>query len=855
MRTFFSIALLTGSLAASALGETGIDAQQIAFFESKVRPLLIESCYECHSHESKVKGGLALDSQPGWQAGGDSGAVIVPGKPDESLLVRAVSYLDSDYEMPPKQKLPDAQIEILRQWIAMGAPDPRHEPAGEKEASLQVAAADLWSFQPVRETEPPQTPTAQADIDRFIEAKLIENHLPFADPADPVTLLRRLYWNLTGLPPTPAQVDAFVTACQKDRDAAVEDVVDELLDSPGFGDRWARHWLDLTAYADTIGVGRAIPAPEAWRYRDYVIAAFNNDKPLPDFIRQQIAGDIRLPGAPGQREEPMTTAEDLVATGFLAIGAWELVNGDKEQLRMDVVDRQVNRIGKAFLGMTMECARCHDHKFDPVSQKDYYAMAGILRSTVTLDGRLNGVFSNVHYAPLPETPDQLVERAERLRDFQQRKADAQAKANAAKAEVAKLEKQVASAGKAPAKPDDDDAAEDEDEPEAPADPLSQKLAEAKAASTKAAEALGVLNYLEPHLTQSLAMTVRDRPEPEPAHINIRGSAHQLGELVPLGFLSEVAPKQKPTLTVGSSGRPDLADWIASKDNPLTARVWVNRIWHHLFGTGLVRTVDNFGAMGEAPSHPELLDHLAATFVEDGWSTKKLIRRILLTRTWQQASANEPAIARGVIDLDPDNRLLWRGSRRRLEAEALRDTILAVTGELDAYGRGGPSLPLEIPGNFKPNATGIVQDNLKLPDDLKFRRTIYLPQRRAGPFEAVSFIEAFGLPSTNAETGYRTDTALPSQALNLANSPFIQERARRMAKRHAHADPQARVRSIFRGAYHRLPTADELRLCLGFIDQLRAELSSLPKPPASPADEAWARFCQSILMSNEFLFRT
>jgi len=854
MKTRASIISLAGcALAGTGLSAAEPDSKKLAFFESKVRPLLIENCYECHSHESKIKGGLALDSLPGWQAGGDSGPVIVPGEPDQSLLITAVSYTDSDYEMPPKKKLPEAQIEILRQWVAMGAPDPRIVEMGRKEKSTQVAAADLWSLLPVQKPEPPKIrDEATHAIDRFVLAKLAAAKLPPAEPADDRTLLRRLHWNVTGLPPTPEQLGGFISAAKNNRAAAIEAVVDDLLTSPEFGERWARHWLDLVAYADTIGVGRPIPAPEAWRYRDYVIAAFNYDKPLPDFIRQQIAGDIRDPGGPGRKRADAPGAEDLVATGFLAIGAWELVNGDKTQLRMDVVDRQVNRIGKAFLGMTMECARCHDHKFDPVSQRDYYAMAGILRSTVTLDGRLDGVFSNVHYTPLPESPDEMIERAGRARDFEQRVAEATKKKEAADATVAPIQKRLntlkAELEKAKGAPDE--AAKSKE-----IETVEKQLTEARDAARKAAEPLAILRYLEPHLTQSLAMTVRDRPEPEPAQINVRGSAHQLGELVPIGFLSEVAPKRKPDFTVGSSGRLQLADWIADRENPLTARVWVNRIWHHLFGTGLVRTVDNFGAMGEAPSHPELLDHLATTFVEDGWSTKKLIRQILLTQTWQQASVNPAAMAKGVREIDPDNRLLWRGSRRRIEAEALRDSMLAVSGELDRYGRAGPSLALELPGNFRPAGTGSVETGLKLPPGLKNRRTIYLPQRRAGPFNEVSFIEAFGLPSTNDETGMRVATALPSQALNLANSAFIQDRARAMAKRHTAADPTARLTSIFQAAYNRPPDADEIRLSLDFLNSLKAQLGQLPTPPKSIEDEAWARLCQSILMSNEFLFRT
>lgn len=437
-----------GTLAVGGLNVFAADLSpdDLAFFENKVRPLLIENCYGCHSHEEKVKGGLALDSKAGWIAGGDSGSVVVPGSPEESLLFTAVTYADPDYEMPPKAKLPDVQIEILRQWIARGAPDPREDSGGKEEENLQIPASELWSFQPLQKSEPPAVAEAEWNrdaIDQFIRSRLDEAGLPPAPVADDAVLLRRLHLDLTGLPPTPEELVTFLAATARDRDAAVEARVDALLASPGFGDRWGRHWLDLTAYADTIGIGRPIPALEAWRYRDYVIAAFNGDKPFDEFIHQQIAGDIKIPPSPESPAGPDPTAESIIATGFLAIGPWELVGGDKEQLRMDIIDRQVNRIGKAFLGMTMECSRCHDHKFDPVSQADYFALAGILRSTVTLDGRINGVFSDINHTALPESVDQLIARAERMKAFQAELAEVTTSQTEAEAKVEKFKQQIA----------------------------------------------------------------------------------------------------------------------------------------------------------------------------------------------------------------------------------------------------------------------------------------------------------------------------------------------------------------------------------------------------------------------------
>ena len=803
-----------------------MQAADFRFFEQEVRPLLVEHCYACHSAGEKIKGGLALDSKPGWQKGGDSGPALVPGNPDGSLLIKAVSHTDKDLQMPPKEKLPANKIEILRQWIAQGAPDPRNVSESRREESTAIAANDLWSFQPLAKV-------STNSIDRFIAGKLSDAALTPAKPARRATLIRRLHLDLTGLPPTPEDLRST---------NSLEVIVDQLLASDAFGDRWARHWLDLTAYADTMGIGRSIPATEAWRYRDYVINAFNSDKPFNDFIRQQISGDIKIPSAPGIPEGPDPTAEDIIATGFLAIGPWELVGGDKEQLRMDVVDRQVNRIGKAFLGMTFECARCHDHKFDPVSQKDYYAMAGILRSTITLNGRINGVFSDINQTHLPETPEELIARAERIKQYNNAVAKANATRKRALKQIEELKKKIAATKKQIAEPA---TAEDKSDLEKQLAQLEADQAKANQKSKRQGELAAALKHIRHSRTKYLAYAVRDTWEPEDARINIRGSAHQLGDLVHRGFPADIAPTNKPAFTRGGSGRIQLAQWIADKRNPLTARVWVNRVWHHLFGAGLVRTVDNFGGTGEKPSHPGLLDRLAADFMKNGWSTKKLIRQIALTRTWQQASVNPAAIKAGAKDTDPENRLLWRANRHRLEAEVIRDSMLFVSGQLDS-GRGGPSLPFEEPGAFRAGNTGQFHDAARMAPHLKHRRTIYLPQKRKGPFTEIDFISAFDLPDNNHETGRRTITAVPTQALYLANSKFIQNCADALAKRFAELPPGKRINAIYLHALSRAPHTDETKQAVDFVEQLRQTLDE---------QKAWSRFCQSILMSNEFLFRS
>ncbi len=641
-RQFFLIWMLTSAAMAA---ERPTD-DQLAFFERQIRPVLIEQCFECHSGATNKqrKGGLNLSTRNDLLIGGETGPAVVPGKPDESLLVEALRY--ESLEMPPKGKLPDRVIEDFVTWIKMGVPDPRKEKGEVITIETSGAPGELWSLKPLKNVEPPQVDGIHHPIDRFVLSRLGKARIPQAPPAESRVLLRRLNLELTGLPPSAEEVSAFETASTDSRATAIEEVVDRLLDSPEFGEHWARHWLDLTAYADTIGVGRAIPALEAWRYRDYVINAFNADKRFDEFIRQQIAGDIRVPPGPRSPAGKPPTEESIVATGFLAIGPWELVAGDKVQLRMDVVDKQVHRVGQAFLAMTFGCARCHDHKFDPVTQHDYYALAGLFKSTVTLNGRVGGVFSSINHETLPETSKELLERAKRMKAYETEFASATKARIAANAEVARLTKLI-------------DETADEKKSE-----LEKQRDAAAAKEKQLAARLDVLKYLKTHRTESRAMAVSDTPEPEECRINIRGNAHQLGDHVPRGFPTAIAPTDKPRFTRGGSGRVQLADWLASKHNPLTARVWVNRVWYHLFGAGLVRTVDNFGARGETPSHPELLDYLAIEFMRDGWSTKRLIRRIVVSQTWQQSSKNSLAVEQGVMQSDPDNQLLWRANRCR-----------------------------------------------------------------------------------------------------------------------------------------------------------------------------------------------
>lgn len=844
-----ALSFVTDISSTEAFAADEFTAKQLNFFENRIRPVLIEHCLECHSGDAKQKGGLNLSFRGGLIQGGESGPAIVPGKPEESLLIEALRY--ESFEMPPKGRLPKRIVEDFETWVSMGAPDPRKDHDAPEPISSAIDASELWSFQPVTDVAPPEVKGLSDPIDRFIRKRLLVEGITPAGPAALRIQLRRLYLDLTGLPPTADEIAEFESG------KSFEEIVDHLLGSAAFGERFARHWLDLTSYADTIGVGRSIPALEAWRYRDYVIDAFNADKPFDEFIRQQIAGDIQVPSAPGVSRGPEPTAESIIATGFLAIGPWELVGGDKVQLRMDVVDRQVNRVGKAFLGMTFECARCHEHKFDPVSQKDYYALAGLFKSTITLNGRINGVFSSINQTPLPESSDDLIARAERVRAFETELAEQTRIRNQSTKRAEKLRKHV-EALKKEIDQQQTDGQTDASLSERLED-LKKQVDEASAAARKCGDRVNLLNFIKPHRTRSLALSVMDAPEPEGCSINIRGNAHLLGDPVPRGFPGQIAPTEKPAFTRGGSGRVQLADWLTDERNPLTARVWVNRVWHYLFGAGLVRSVDNFGARGEQPDHPELLDYLASEFMKNGWSTKQLVRRIVLSETWRQSSVNPKALSDRVLEIDPENRLLWRANRQRLDAEVIRDSMLKVSDRLDGT-RRGPSLPVDIPGNLSPNGTGNMKDGIRLPNDLKYRRTIYLPQKRKGPFDELNFLAAFDLPDPNQETGSRNTTTVPTQALYLLNSRFVLECASFLGTRIVGSteEPKQRVQQVYRAVLGRVPSDTEVNDALYFVSRLQSSAD----PQTGKAEtrqevtalQAWSRLCQTLLISNEFLFR-
>ena len=634
MNIWFLHPALFAALAACFLGATraiALTPSEITFFENNVRPLLDSKCYSCHSARAeKVKGGLRLDSREDVLKGGDNGPVIVPGKPDESPLVIAVRYTDEDLQMPPKgKKLSDKEIATLEKWVQMGAPDPREsKPAYAKSTD----GKDHWAWQPLKEPPVPavkNTKWVKNPVDNFILAKLEALSLQPNGSADKRALIRRAYFDVIGLPPTPEQVEAFLA---DNSPKAFEKVVDDLLASPHYGERWARHWLDTARYSDTKGEVRRFREdpenPHAYLYRDYVIKSFNEDKPYNEFILEQIAAD-QLPQT--KQDKSLLVALDFLTVGDHFMG-----------MRNDVLNDQIDVVTKGFLGLTVSCARCHDHKFDPIPQKDYYSLHGIFASS--MEPTVLPVIESIQ-----ETPDFL---------------DYQKQLKALLEEQDQLETEFVALRRDPNRD-------------------REAIRQLQRRQGQNVKALSTLEMTHPGAPKR-AMAVQDASRPKDSNLLIRGEAGNRGPVVPRQFLEVLSLDTRKRFTQGS-GRLELARAIADPKNPMTARVMVNRIWLKHFGEGFVSTPDDFGTMAEAPSHPELLDYLASEFIKHDWSLKQLHRTILLSATWQQSTKNNPRHA----EADPFNRLLWRQNMRRLELEPIRDALLAISGVLDPELYGKP----------------------------------------------------------------------------------------------------------------------------------------------------------------------
>jgi hypothetical protein len=845
---------------------------QLEFFESKIRPILIEHCYECHAADAKImQGGLRVDHRAGLLNGGDSGPSIDLKDPKQSLLIKVLRY--EELEMPPKGRLSNSIIADFEKWIAMGAPDPRL--ADELPAARTIELEEgrkFWAFQPLADPRPPAVndPTWPLDpIDYFILAKQEAVGIePVAD-ADRYTWLRRVSLDLTGLPPTPTEIDAFV---RDNSPHACASVVDRLLDSRAFGERWARHWLDLTGYADMIGTSNNVFAEHAWRYRDYLIDSFNKDKPFDRFVREQIAGDLIATSSVTEKVECIT------ATGFLMLGDVEIVEPDKAKMEADHIDTQVSKIGVAFLGMTMGCARCHDHKFDPIGLEDYYGIAGMLHSSPSTHKIPFGVWSTLNSTELPETLGQIEERkkleAEEAARIANLKADQTRLTEEKKAIVAELTKlkkafnvdvtlpvQQASTAElqTPAKrsgialetSSKDSEADRTRSVPATIEQLTKQSDELTEKIKKLAAEIQHAEFFSSKVPKAFAM--RDGEKPADMPVYIRGNPYAPDRIVPRGALRVASWQGFPEIPAGQSGRLQLAEWLVDKKNPLTARVTVNRIWQKLFGEGLVRSVDYFGVRGESPSHPELLDHLANRFMNNGWSQKQLIRALVLSRVYRLRSTNSAA----AIKVDPDNRWLWRMHRQRLDAEAIRDSALAISGELQES-QGGPALVLENVENTGALALkGVNPPNYshrKPRPAQEFERTIYLPVMRTGFTGEDRIRSYFDFVNPAQIAGQRNQTIVPTQSLFLMNNSSFRKRAVSLIDRLLieSKTENERLEQLWLSVLSRPISTSEREAAIAFINETQS-LDTFDNQAISEA-VAWQELCHGLLSSNQFIFR-
>ena len=898
----------------------GLAEQRTDFFEKKIRPVLSMSCYECHSAKSKsLKAGLLLDRKAGWVRGGKNGAVIHPGKPDESILMNALKYDNQELQMPPSGKLSETVLADFEKWISMGAPDPRNSSmeevfavGGLKAKSLKEGR-EFWAFKPIKLPLLPAVQKGewiQDEIDRYILRGIEEHDIEPSQKAKPTTLLRRIFFDLTGLPPSPQDIKDYQNSSSQE---SFKNVVNKLLESPRFGERWGRHWLDVARYADTTGGGRNNPFPNAHRYRDYVINSFNNDKPFDQFIIEQIAGDLM----PSSTDEEYN--EKLTGTGFLALGPHNYELQDKELLRMEVVDEQLTAVGKAFMGLTMDCARCHDHPFDPISITDYYSMAGIFRSTNSL---VPGNVAGFHERELrDEFGEQREQYDQTLASLEKRLKDA---VNLFKAlggkesirnarsldpltlegivvdELAVMKKgnwklsthtpgyvgsgyhhdnntgkgnksityraNISKGGEYDVQVSYTDGsnrskktpitvmhADGEqkiyiDQTKPPAilgtftsvgvfrfEPIERDVVQITTEGTEGyviADAIrlvaienkyGVPNFSDkPKETEhdlvaqkkladaqksveklkgeieihkrsqppkvARVMSVLEQEKTGDWHIHLRGGIRNLGPLVERGFLKVAIPKGASSVAEipdSSSGRLQLAKWIASSNNPLPARVYANRIWHHLFGRGIVASTDNFGEMGDRPTHPELLDYLAKYLIENNWSSKSLIRKIVLSSTYQMTT-NVSAIAQKI---DPENNLFSRQNRKRLEAEAIGDAMLLAGGQISA------NHPV-----------------------LEKRRFIFQKLNRNNLSE---LFEVFDYPNPGLVSGNRNISSVPTQALYMMNNEFVIKQARLVSEiieKKETNDLNGKITLAFLKCLGRLPNAEEMKTSHLFLEK-------------------------------------
>lgn len=824
-----SRAWMSLSVMAACAWQAGAQAPEdgVAHFEKSIRPVLAKHCYACHSADAarrgKLKAGLALDTKQGILTGGDSGPALVPGDAKKSLLISALRH--ETVEMPPSGRLPDEVIEHFVKWVNQGAPDPRASAAPTpRRSAFHITPEDRqhWAFQPVR--NPPLPMVADQrwlgdDLDRFVLARLERDKLRASARADKYTLLRRTTYVLTGLPPTPQEIRAFVS---DETPGAFAKAVDRLLASPEFGVHWSRHWLDGVRYADSVDKSGA--------YRRWVVRAFNDDLPYDQFVKLQLAGDLLPAGtADSSRLHPSGASLDgIAATGMLALAVWEQVGRDLAVA--EIVDSQIDVVGRQLLGLTLACARCHDHKFDPISTEDYYAMAGVFFSSHIATGKLiaddrlgNELIEvpllNASQAATNRQIDAAITQAQAHIDALAKKVPKAARLFAVTEQLKDLQGQIESATATTKKTFTDKAAKLAAEAkqlrvDRNANKWDEQPPELKEI---AAERQRIANLLKTKIQAPLAVAIAEggvpgskRQQIGDAPVYIRGDYQREGTLVARRFPTILAGDQQTPIgrRTQKSGRLELAEWITAPENPLTARVMVNRIWQQVMGRGLVRSPDNFGRLGEKPTHPELLDYLAHQFVASKWSMKQLIRRLVLSSTFQQASLAAPDAARA----DPDNQALAHMQRRRLTYEEFRDSLLVVAGRLAREGdeplKGGQE-----------------------------RRTLYEPLDRRKVNVTAAMFDG---PDAKAIVPSRAETTTAPQALFLLNSPFVAEISKRVTERltkdTALKGDEQRLERLWLLVLGRPPSTDEAATAQDFIDRY-----------------SWERFVQALLATNEFMY--
>jgi hypothetical protein len=744
------------------------DGEDVVFFEKKIRPILVKRCYQCHSEKAKEQeGGLLLDRRSGWLKGGNTEKAVLPGNPDGSLLIRAIRYQDESLQMPPTRKLPAEEIARLEQWVLQGAAGPADD-LGETafsqlgdQAYLFDQAKKHWAFQQVKAVQPPVASDPQWNtntLDRLVFARLTAQGLAPSPTADPRTLVRRLTFDLTGLPPTPAEVNTFLEEARQNRATAIDRVVTRLLASPSYGEHVARMWLDVARYADTDSFYRPDTKtphyfPFAFTYRDYVIDAFNADKPFDQFVREQLAADLMGLDA---------DAPELAALGFLTVGP----HANRNQ--SETVDDWIDVTTRGLMGITASCARCHDHKYEPIPTADYYS--------------LHGIFSSV----------------KRIHPLDQERQPLLAGYQATAEQQADFEKQVK---------------------------LAKKNATGKEKQPKTLRDTKIASLLLFHPGAPVhGMVVQENTKPTEPVIFLRGDPASPGATVPRRFL-KVLDSQQQSFPADSSGRLELANKIVGADNPLTARVFVNRVWGLLMGSHLVATTSDFGLQGARPSHPELLDRLTHDFVTGGWSVKQLVRTIVLSRTYQQSSRHRPKM----VKLDPQNRQLWRANRKRLTIEAIRDSLLTVSGSLDRTTRG--------------------RSAMLWGENYTRRRSLYGYINR---FNLDPTLRAFDFPAPMQTQGSRVESIVATQALFTMNSPFVIDQAATIIETAGFRASQSdldRINRLFDTVFQRPASEQETTRILQFVKGQQQGASESPEKNRA----AWQLVAQALMMSNEFQY--